>query len=127
MSSPENASAFQQRLTTISNLHNQATSDLAARDKELRSVQDRLSTLAQNSTSATVTLTKRAEEAERELRWAKEGRQSAERREMLAKKEAELMTISAVCYHGVASEMTDRVIGAEHARRGRAIQRRSSS
>jgi len=95
-SSPENASILQQRLTMLSNLHNQATIDLAAKDKELCSTHERLSTLAQSTTSLTVTLTKRAEEAERELRWAKEGRQSAERREELAKKEADALRSTAV-------------------------------
>lgn len=95
-STPENASTLQQRLTTLSSLHNQATTDLAEKDKELRSLQERLSTLAQNSTSLTLTLTKRAEEAERELRWAKEGRQSAERREELAKKEADALRTNSV-------------------------------
>ena len=70
--------------------------DLAEKDKKLRSVHERLATLAQNSASATVILAKRAEEAERELRWAKEGRQSAERREDLAKREAEALRSSSV-------------------------------
>ena len=57
-------------------------------------MQERLGTLSESTTTATFALAKRAEEAERELRWAKEGRQSAERREELAKREAETMRSS---------------------------------
>lgn len=49
----------------------------------------RLSRLASDSQQASLTLSKRAEEAERELRWAREGRKSAEVREELVRKELE--------------------------------------
>ena len=94
--SPENASILQQRLSTLSTLHNQAISELSEKDKELNSVQQRLSDLAQSTTNLTVTLNKRTAELERELRWAKEGRQSAERMEELARKEADLLRNTAV-------------------------------
>ncbi|WWC68115.1 uncharacterized protein I206_102036 [Kwoniella pini CBS 10737] len=95
-SSPNTSSdeTLRNRLSTISNLHNQATADLARKDAQLRELHDRLTNLAQSSRSSISELTKRSEEAERELRWAKEGRASAERREELAKKEVERVRYS---------------------------------
>ena len=93
----EDAATLQGRLSTLSTLHAQATQDLALRDSELRAVQDRLSDLAQSSAASATALAKRAEEAERELRWAKEGRATAERREQLARDEADALRDTQVC------------------------------
>ncbi|WVF69623.1 hypothetical protein IAT40_004401 [Kwoniella sp. CBS 6097] len=79
------------RLSALSGLHTQATVDLAARDSKIRELHDRLTTLADSSRASIAELTRRAEEAERELRWAREGRATAERREELAREEAERM------------------------------------
>ncbi|WRT64613.1 uncharacterized protein IL334_001546 [Kwoniella shivajii] len=88
-SSPTSDQTLRTRLSTLSSLHNQATTDLAQKDSEIREIRGRLANLAESSRAGISELTKRAEEAERELRWAKEGRTSAERREELARKEAE--------------------------------------
>jgi mitotic spindle assembly checkpoint protein MAD1 len=85
----EDAATLHSRLQTLSSLHQQATEELAEKGKELAGVEARLSVLAQQSASAISEWTKRAQEAERELRWAREGRASAERREALAKAEVE--------------------------------------
>ncbi|RXK40891.1 hypothetical protein M231_01739 [Tremella mesenterica] len=79
---------LQGRLATLSNLHSQATAELAGKDKQIHSLQSRLSELSQSSTASIVELKKQLDSAERELRWAKEGRAQAERREELARKEA---------------------------------------
>ncbi|WWC86741.1 uncharacterized protein L201_001619 [Kwoniella dendrophila CBS 6074] len=81
------------RLSTLSDLHNQATSDLATKDSQYRELHQRFTDLAQNSQITISQFTKRAEEAERELRWAKEGRNSAEKRENLAKMEIERIRV----------------------------------
>ncbi|WVR04777.1 hypothetical protein IAU60_001789 [Kwoniella sp. DSM 27419] len=90
---PSDASAdsdeLRARFTTLNQLYADATSELASRDSAYRDLQKRLATLAESSRSSIAQLTSRAEEAERELRWAKEGRASAERREELARQEAE--------------------------------------
>ena len=72
-------------------MHNEATSDIASKDAEIRALHLRLSELAQSSREIVNQWTSRVNEAERELRWAKEGRLSAERREGLARKEIEAM------------------------------------
>ncbi|OCF45761.1 mitotic spindle assembly checkpoint protein MAD1 [Kwoniella heveanensis CBS 569] len=82
------------RLSALSTLHSQATVDLAARDSRIRELHDRLTTLADSSRASIAELTRRAEEAERELRWAKEGRATAERREQLARNEAERIRLA---------------------------------
>ena len=69
------------------------------KDNEIRSLESRLSTVSQSSASTILVCTRRAEEAERELRWAKEGRLSAERREQLAKKEIASLRPSEVSGH----------------------------
>ncbi|OCF58638.1 hypothetical protein L486_03127 [Kwoniella mangroviensis CBS 10435] len=90
-SSPEKTSdeTLRIRLSTLSTLHNQTTEELAKKDSQIRELHERLTNLAQSSRSSIAELTKRSEEAERELRWAKEGRAFAERREEVAKKEVE--------------------------------------
>lgn len=92
----EDYSTLQGRLTALSDLHNKATAELAAKDNEIISLQTRLSNLAQDSQSSLAALAKGKNDAERELRWAREGRQSAERREELAKRELELLRTAKV-------------------------------
>lgn len=87
--STEDVATLQNRLSTLSNLHAETKAALSEKSKEVDELHRRLSKLASDSTSATLELTRRAEEAERELRWAKEGRRSAEVRESLARKELE--------------------------------------
>ncbi|WWD21649.1 hypothetical protein CI109_106135 [Kwoniella shandongensis] len=90
-SSPSTTSdeTLRARLATLSTLHNETAQELATREASIRDLQARLSTLAESSRASIGELTRRAEEAERELRWAKEGRASAERREEIARAEAE--------------------------------------
>ncbi|WWC59638.1 uncharacterized protein I303_102197 [Kwoniella dejecticola CBS 10117] len=89
-SSPDTSdTTLRARLSSLSNLHNQATADLAQKDSQIRELHDRLTNLAQSSQSSIAELTRRFEEAEREARWAKQGRVTAERLEAVAKKEAE--------------------------------------
>ncbi|KAK8847559.1 hypothetical protein IAR55_005418 [Kwoniella newhampshirensis] len=90
-SSPSTTSdeTLRARLAALSTLHNEATQELVSREATIRDLRERLSTLADSSRASVSELTKRTEEAERELRWAKEGRASAERREEIARAEAE--------------------------------------
>jgi mitotic spindle assembly checkpoint protein MAD1 len=73
----------------LSQLHRETESQLAAEKAQNESLHDRLSRLASDSQQASFTLSKRAEEAERELRWAQERCKSAELREELVRKELE--------------------------------------
>lgn len=88
-SSSDDAATLQNRLSTLSTLHTETKATLSDKTKEVDELHRRLTKLATDSTSATLEATRRAEEAERELRWAKEGRRSAEARESLARKELE--------------------------------------
>lgn len=75
----------------MSELHSKATTDLSAKDAEIRSLHTRLSALSESSATNIKEWTGRAKEAERELRWAREGRASAERREEFARKQIEAL------------------------------------
>lgn len=87
---------LQSRLASLSALHQQATSELSAKDAELRELQERHSQSSFNSRKVVGELSARAIDAERELRWAKEGRAAAERREELAKREVEALRADSV-------------------------------
>lgn len=87
--STEDAATLQSRLSTLSTLHNETKAELAEKSQKVDELHRRLSKLAADSASSTLDLTRRAEEAEREMRWAKEGRRSAEVRESLTRKELE--------------------------------------
>lgn len=75
----------------MSQLHQETEAQLTAEKKQNESLLARLSRLASDSQQASLTLSKRAEDAERELRWAREGRKSAEVREELVRKELETL------------------------------------
>jgi len=75
----------------MSELHSKATTDLSTKDTEIRSLHSRLSALSESSATNIKEWTGRAKEAERELRWAREGRESAERREEFARKQIEAL------------------------------------
>ncbi|WOO77161.1 Spindle assembly checkpoint component mad1 [Vanrija pseudolonga] len=83
----EDASTLQHRLSALSTLHAETEAKLTAKSKETDELHARLATVARDSQSANLALAKRAEEAERELRWAKEGRRRAEVQESLARNE----------------------------------------
>ncbi|WVW78266.1 hypothetical protein I302_100219 [Kwoniella bestiolae CBS 10118] len=97
------------RLSTLSTLHSQTIEELSKKDSQIREIHERLTNLAQSSRSSIAELTKRAEEAERELRWAKEGRAFAERREEVAKIEAERIrgSNSSFSMPGAVTPITD--------------------
>lgn len=78
---------LQHRLSALSTLHAETEAKLTAKSKETDDLHARLAAVARDSQSANLALGKRAEEAERELRWAKEGRRRAEVQESLARNE----------------------------------------
>lgn len=88
---PSEIATLRARLSTLSNLHSQTTTSLVQRDSTIRDLRARLADLAGSSKDAVGEMSRRATEAERELRWAKEGRESAERREGLVREELEAM------------------------------------
>lgn len=88
-SEPSEIATLRARLSTLSTLHSQTTTSLVQRDSTIRDLRARLADLAGSSKDAVGEMSRRATEAERELRWAKEGRESAERREGLVRKELE--------------------------------------
>jgi hypothetical protein len=78
---------LQARLSALSTSHAALSALVSSRDAELLSLTNRHEKLLQDSTSQVLALTRRSQDAERELRWATEGRKSAERREEMAKRE----------------------------------------
>ncbi|ORY21331.1 spindle assembly checkpoint component Mad1 [Naematelia encephala] len=89
--SSEDTVTLQNRLSALSALHQKATQDLVEKDSELQVLQERFNEYQMRSTASILSFSKRAEEAERELRWAKEGRMSAERREQMARAEIDAL------------------------------------
>jgi multidrug resistance efflux pump len=71
----------------MSALHAEATTELASKDAEIRGLQSRLSEQSASALALSRELSQRNNELEREVRWSKEGRASAERREKLLQKE----------------------------------------
>ena len=127
-STSEDVSTLQQRLSTLSGLHNQVTLELAEKDKEIVSMHERLATLSHSTAVISVTLKKQAEDAERELRWAKEGRQSAERREDLAKREVEALRTPVVRFTMWSGDVVpDQALECKHAWRYQPIDKRPNS
>ncbi|GFZ47899.1 hypothetical protein JCM24511_05646 [Saitozyma sp. JCM 24511] len=78
---------LQSRLAAMSALHAEATNELASKDAEIRGLQSRLSEQSASALALSRELSQRNNELEREVRWSKEGRASAERREKLLQKE----------------------------------------
>ncbi|WVQ79902.1 hypothetical protein IAT38_002002 [Cryptococcus sp. DSM 104549] len=91
-STSDEITTLRSRLSTLSSLHTQAAADLVDRDLTIRDLRERISNLADSSRSSIAEITGRAQEAERELRWAREGRESAERREEVMRREVESLT-----------------------------------
>lgn len=87
-------SSLQCRLSALSSLHQETERQLATEKSQNFSLHGRLSKLASDAQQASLTLSRRAEEAERELRWAREGRRSAEVREQLLRKELDAVRCS---------------------------------
>jgi mitotic spindle assembly checkpoint protein MAD1 len=90
------AKTLQSRLSSLSALHTQATSDLAQKDSEIRNLDVRLVRQSEDSRAVIQDLTKKLLEAERECRWAKEGRAAAEKGEEFARKQVEALESSSV-------------------------------
>lgn len=88
----EDASLLQSRLAALSALHNETTTELAQREADLRALQARHEEYTQKHTAVLLEWRNKATEAERELRWAKEGRVTAEKREMAYRQQVEALT-----------------------------------
>jgi hypothetical protein len=86
-SSNEASSQLQEQLQTALHLHQDSLSTLSLKESELASLRSRLETLSQGSKGAVGTLAQKLDEAERELRIAKEGRKNAEVKVELLKEE----------------------------------------
>jgi mitotic spindle assembly checkpoint protein MAD1 len=85
----ESAATLQARLTSLSQVHKEATSELANKEIEITKLYTRLSD-STNAAQVTISqISKEKIELERELRWAKQGRAAAEKAEGMAKKELE--------------------------------------
>jgi mitotic spindle assembly checkpoint protein MAD1 len=83
----ESAATLQAKLLSLSSLHQQATVELATKESEIAKLHTRLTDTSNSSQSLISELTKKMTEIERELRWAKQGREAAEKSEARAKKE----------------------------------------
>lgn len=89
---PELAATIQAKLTSLSHLHQEATSELANTKIEINKLYTRLSD-STNAAQVTISqLSKDKTELERNLRWAVQGRDAAERGEARAKRELESYT-----------------------------------
>ncbi|ODN79409.1 hypothetical protein L202_03401 [Cryptococcus amylolentus CBS 6039] len=97
------------RISALSTLHTQATSELAQRECTIRDLRTRLADVAESSRATVSEISSRLRETERELRWAVEGRQSAERRETLIRQEVDTLRLSGAGGGVDAAEM-DRLL-----------------
>jgi mitotic spindle assembly checkpoint protein MAD1 len=77
----------QAKLTTLTGLHQQATTELAKLKSEVEDLTRRLSDSTNQSQLVIAEYTKEKTNLEMELRWAKQGREGAEKAEQRAKKE----------------------------------------
>ncbi|KAL7419183.1 coiled-coil domain-containing protein mad1 [Cryptotrichosporon argae] len=93
-SSPVDVATLQSRLSALSARHTETTADLAAKTRECDALHARLSALSVESRTVILDLTRRSEDAEREARWAKEGRRGAEQREELMRVELDALRTS---------------------------------
>lgn len=82
-STPEN----QAKLTTLTGLHQQATTELATLKSEIVDLTRRLTDSTNHSQIVISESMKEKTNLERELRWAKQGREAAEKAEQRARKE----------------------------------------
>lgn len=94
-------STVKSRLTALTAVHKQATDDIAHKDMEISDLQTRLSDLSRNSQLTITALAEGKAEAEREYRWAREGRSSAEKREEDTKRVMETLRASLVSLYGI--------------------------
>lgn len=100
-SSPSSTSSadiptLQNRLSTLSDLHKSTTDKLASATLELEQLRVRFNETVAQAHAANQELTKRWQDADRELRWAKEGRAGAEQRERLYRDELDVLRDGAV-------------------------------
>jgi mitotic spindle assembly checkpoint protein MAD1 len=77
----------QAKLTALTSLHQQATTELATLKSEIVDLTRRLSDSTNQSQLVIAQYTKENTNLEMELRWAKQGREGAEKAEQRAKKE----------------------------------------
>lgn len=85
----ESASALQAKCTALAQLHQQATNELTAKDSEINQLRIKHAEYVNTSRITISDLTKTNTELARNLRWAEQGRDQAERREALIRKELE--------------------------------------
>ncbi|WVQ75806.1 hypothetical protein IAR50_005439 [Cryptococcus sp. DSM 104548] len=102
-------SQLKTRLSTLSTLHVQATNELAQRESTIRDLRTRLADVAESSRATLGEISSKLQESERELRWAQEGRESAERREALIRQEVDVLRSSGAGGGADAAEM-DRLL-----------------
>lgn len=75
----------------MSNLYAQATEEISAKDTELNQARQQHAEFVTTSELAIVDLRRINKELDRELRWAKQNRDMAERQEKLARQELEAL------------------------------------
>lgn len=74
------------------------TAEVSAKENEISTLQSRLSQVSNESRLLISEYTRQNSELERELRWAKEGRQAAEKREEIARREVAALSSVSVIY-----------------------------
>ena len=88
--------SLQHRLSQLSAAHSLCGQTISAKQSTILDCSNRLEQISRETAITLDELQKRAETAERELRWASEGRQSAEKRLRLAREELEVLRSSKV-------------------------------
>lgn len=83
--------SLQHRLSQLSAAHSLCGQTISAKQNTILDYSNRLEQISRETAMTMDDLQKRAETAERELRWANEGRQSAEKRLRLAREELEVL------------------------------------
>jgi len=83
--------SLQHRLSQLSAAHSLCGQTIAAKQSTILDYSGRLEQISRETAMTLDELQKRAETAERESRWANEGRQSAEKRLRLAREELEML------------------------------------
>ena len=95
---------IQAKLTTLTSLHQQATTELATLKSEIVDLTRRLTDSTNQSQIVISESMKEKTNLERELRWAKQGREAAEKAEQRARKELDeyyKYQDSGVCFFGL--------------------------
>jgi len=88
--------SLQHRLSQLAAAHSLCGQTIAAKQSTILDYSNRLEHISRETAMTMDELQKRSETAERELRWANEGRQSAEKRLRLAREELEVLRSSTV-------------------------------